>query len=227
LVASGVGIAENAVFQPWSENLFRQIEEDHGTLALRRMRKLHQIVATNYHKPIREKLAIANTTMNQLPWITDQQKYNENDYWATPMETIATFGGDCEDIAIAKYMMLRSMAVPQGNMSLAYVILKRTGAAHMVLLYAEHPAAPVGHRGGLVLDNIVGQIKGVKERDDLIAVYLVDSDNAVTLMSDDGNTREVKGLIKKAKHKQLNEVRRRIDENRARYTKFNEGRELF
>jgi len=227
LLASAASSGEKSTFQPWSENLFRQIEIDHGTAALRRMRKLHEIVATNYHQPIRKKLEIANTTMNHLPWIADQQKYRKNDYWASPMETIATFGGDCEDIAIAKYMILRAMAVPTENMNLAYVKLKRTGEAHMVLVYVEHPSAPVGSMGGLVLDNMIASIKSAKQRDDLTAVYMVDSDNTVMLLGDNGNTRDIAGIVKNAKHQKLNSVRRRIDDTRARYIEYNDGRVLF
>ena len=95
LLLSGTGIAENTEFQPWSENLFRQIEKDHGPIALRRMRKVHDIIAASYQKPIREKLETANTTMNHLPWITDQQKYRTSGgKWSEKMDRVGKFKGN-------------------------------------------------------------------------------------------------------------------------------------
>jgi len=37
---------------------------------------------------------------------TDQAKYGVIDYWQTPMETLVSGDGDCEDIAIAKFFTL-------------------------------------------------------------------------------------------------------------------------
>jgi predicted transglutaminase-like cysteine proteinase len=88
--------ADEMNFQPWSDNLFIQIEKEYGKQGADRMRKLNDLIVENQDKPIDVKLKVTNDALNRLPWITDQEKYKVNDYWATPLETIATFGGDCE-----------------------------------------------------------------------------------------------------------------------------------
>ena len=107
--------------QPWSESLFVQLEKEFGKEGAERVRKLHELMLANRGQPTDVKLKLVNDSINQLPWIADRSKYDADDYWATPLETIATFGGDCEDMAIAKLMMLRMMGIPKEKLRLAYV----------------------------------------------------------------------------------------------------------
>lgn len=46
-----------------------------------------------------------NRVINSFPYIEDIKNYGVSDYWATPKEFFAHRGGDCEDIAIAKYAL--------------------------------------------------------------------------------------------------------------------------
>ncbi|MCK5477927.1 MAG: transglutaminase-like cysteine peptidase [Methylococcales bacterium] len=80
------------------------------------MRNIYQLILDNEDKPVREKLEVANNALNALPWITDREKWNADDYWATPFETLTQFGGDCEDMAIGKFMVLRLMGIPKKNL---------------------------------------------------------------------------------------------------------------
>lgn len=227
LVISTTGYAQKTNFQPWSENLFIQIEKEYGKAGADRMRKLHDIIVANIDKPVSVKLQVTNDALNHLPWLTDREKYNQEDYWATPIETIATFGGDCEDIAIAKYMMLRILGIPKKKLFLAYAKIKQTGEAHMVLVYIDNPDAPLEKMKTLVLDNYVADILPGKERKDLIGVYLVDADRNTTLLSDDGTTRTVKANIKGAKLDKLDKVKKKISENYEIGKKYNDGRPLY
>jgi predicted transglutaminase-like cysteine proteinase len=227
LVISATGYAQNTIFQPWSENLFIQIEKEYGKAGADRMRKLHDIVVANIDKPASVKLQVTNDALNQLPWLTDREKYNQEDYWASPIETIATFGGDCEDIAIAKYMMLRVMGIPKEKLFLGYAKIKQTGEAHMVLVYIDNPNDLVEKITPLVLDNYVADILPGKERKDLIGVYLVDADRNTTLLSDDGTTRKVKANIKGAKLDKLDKVKKKIIENYEIGKQYNDGRPLY
>lgn len=54
----------------------------------------------------------------------DQQRWNSEAYWETPIEILNKAGGDCEDIAIGKYLMLRMMVVLRRNLYLWYGKLK-------------------------------------------------------------------------------------------------------
>ena len=58
------------------------------------------------------------------------------------METLATFGGDCEDIAIAKWIMLTHLGIPAKKLRLAYAKVAATGENYMVLAYVDRIDAP-------------------------------------------------------------------------------------
>ena len=221
-------LSQNTNFKPWSENFFAQIEKEYGKPGANRLRKLHDIVVANIDKPVAVKLQITNDALNQLPWLTDREKYNQEDYWATPIETITTFGGDCEDIAIAKYMMLRVLGIPREKLFLGYAKVKKTREAHMVLVYIDNPNAPEKNVSTLVLDNYVTEILPGRERKDLLAVFLVDADRNITLISDDGsNTRGVQSKIKKAKLEKLDKIKKKLIENYEIGKQYNDGRPLY
>jgi hypothetical protein len=228
-MASAVSAAGQTSFQPWSESLFEFIEKQHGKPGADRMRKLHQIIIENADKPIDVKLRVTNETLNHLPWIADRDKYDQDDYWATPLETITTFGGDCEDIAIAKFMMLRIMGVPKDHLRLTYVKIIKTGEAHMVLAYINDPDLPMDKQTKpvLILDNYVDEVLPGSERKDLLAVYLIDADKKLTLISDDGKNRSVKSEVDSAKFAKLDKIKAEIRKNQEIAKQHNEGRPLF
>jgi predicted transglutaminase-like cysteine proteinase len=209
-------------FQPWSENVFKQLEVDYGATAAKRLRHIHDVILKNIDQPLRKKLEVANDTLNSLPWITDKAKYSKDDYWATPLETIALFGGDCEDMAIGKYVMLRMMGVPQKNLYLAYVKVKATGESHMVLLWLDD-----NRKNGLVLDNFVKEIKPAKQRADLAGVFLFSAKGDVIVLDDKGGKRTVKLEAENKKIKKLETIKQRMKETREKYKAYNNGRPLF
>ena len=51
----------------------------------------------------------------------DDQHWHQADYWATPIETLASNGGDCEDFSIAKYFTLRELGVAEQCLRLTNV----------------------------------------------------------------------------------------------------------
>jgi len=109
-----------------------------------------------------EKLALVNSFFNRVAFVDDIVHWKKPDYWATPVETLATNGGDCEDFSIARYLTLREMGVPDERMLTTYVKSLKLDQAHMVLTYCSSPEAePV------VLDNLVNEIKPASERLDL------------------------------------------------------------
>jgi predicted transglutaminase-like cysteine proteinase len=222
-----VSIADDMNFQPWSESLFLQIEKEFGKNGADRVRKLHDLMLDNKDKPTHEKLEVVNNAVNQLPWISDQAKYSATDYWATPMETVATFGGDCEDMAITKFMMLRMMGIPKENLRLTYVKIKNTGESHMVLAYLDEPDQMAKGKPVLILDSYVKDLKPSNERKDLLGVYLIDADKNLTLIKDDGKTRSVIAETDSAKIAKLDKIKKKIVENKAKYQKYNEGRPLY
>jgi predicted transglutaminase-like cysteine proteinase len=142
---------------------------------LERLRDLLQKTADESED---DRLERVNDFFNRAVRFDDDQKiWGEEDYWATPLETLAVGGGDCEDIAIGKYYTLLAAGVPVGKLRLVYVratINTRSGPAqqaHMVLAYYPSPTAEP-----LILDNLDGRIHPASRRGDLRPVYSFNSE---------------------------------------------------
>ena len=210
-------------YQPWSENVFQYVKKNFGVQAEKRYRFLHKLILENQNASIDEKLKLVNNTLNNLPWIADKRHWESADYWATPTETISTFGGDCEDIAVAKWLMLRHLGIPKKNLALAYVRVKRTNEPHIVLLYIKNPDLPIEKRSSLVLDSYIKTIQKGSDRNDLWAIYATDTDGTVVLFLDNGVERTIKGVYKGKKHRKLDDLKERIKEDIRLFKKLNGG----
>ena len=153
----------------FSEQQLSAIEKKYGPEARKRVNALEQLVADGRLKSEDERLTMANSFFNLLAFVSDQQHWGVNDYWATPIEMLGTGGGDCEDYSISKYFTLLAMGVPSDKLKITYVKASGYGlrnAAHMVLAYYATPNAVP-----LVLDNLVGEVLPASQRNDLTPVY--------------------------------------------------------
>ncbi|MBC7917243.1 MAG: transglutaminase-like cysteine peptidase [Rhodoferax sp.] len=132
-----------------------------------------------------ERLKRVNDFVNrQTLFGEDMAIWGQQDYWATPLESMGKSAGDCEDFAIFKYFSLREAGVARDKLRLIYVRAK-TGSdssapmqAHMVLAYYAQPDAEP-----LVLDNLVGDIKPASRRPDLVPVFSFNSDGVFSGVS--------------------------------------------
>ncbi|WP_163335874.1 transglutaminase-like cysteine peptidase [Desulfopila sp. IMCC35008] len=212
-----------AEYRPWSEKVFIHAEKEYGQQAAKRLRYLHNLALENQELPVMEKLELVNRTLNNLPWIADSQHWKQADYWASPIETLATFGGDCEDIAIAKWITLNHFGISGKYLRLAYVKIKRTGESHMVLVYIEDPDEAVEKQKGGVLDNYVDEIKRGADRKDLLAVYITDAKGNLTLIKDTGSDRSIQAVFKERKMKNLEDLKKKIAEDRKKSQEINDG----
>lgn len=120
-----------------------------------------------------DKLFRVNLFFNsRVQFEDDLQIWGQDDYWATPLETLAQGRGDCEDFTIAKFVTLEALGVPAAKLRLIYVKANRATAgseraqAHMVAGYFSTPSADP-----LILDNLVGDILPGSQRPDLIPVF--------------------------------------------------------
>lgn len=86
-------------------------------------------------KSIAEKATAVDALVDkQIEYVTDPQNYGRDDYWASPMETIARQKGDCEDFAILKYYALRYLDVPADRMFVVAVGEDGTKLNHATLM---------------------------------------------------------------------------------------------
>jgi len=116
-----------------------------------------------------EKLNKVNAFFNRrMLYETDLAIWQQEDYWATPLELMGRAAGDCEDLAIAKYITLLLLGVNNQNLRLIYVRAKvgASSVAHMVLGYYPQPAEEP-----LILDNLITSVRIASQRTDLSPVF--------------------------------------------------------
>ena len=148
-----------------SEQTLQRIERQYGPDARKRLKDWQALLAANQGSE-RDKLERVNRFFNALTFVDDAIHWQTNDYWATPIEFLASQGGDCEDFAIAKYFSLMELGIAEEKLALTYVKALRLNQAHMVLTYYASPGAEP-----LVLDNLNGAILPASKRPDLLPVY--------------------------------------------------------
>lgn len=66
-------------------------------------------------KPLAKQVDAVNRFFNAVAYVSDRDNYGIADYWQTPYEMMV-HGGDCEDYAIAKYISLKRLGVPESRM---------------------------------------------------------------------------------------------------------------
>lgn len=135
--------------------------------ALRDYGTLSQAAA---HLPLDERESFVNNHINRH---IDYRPDGVLDRWQTPAETFAMAQGDCEDLAIAKYFVLRDCGRPCGCERLLYAIhtpLDTPGlhVPHVVLLGGGHPGDP------LVYDNLNPLRLPLSQRSDLQPLFSFD-----------------------------------------------------
>jgi len=149
-----------------NEELFTFIQKRFGAQAVERLNQWEKIANLKKNISNVNKLKLVNSFFNKAEFISDQKHWGKEDYWATPLELLATNGGDCEDYSIAKYFTLREMGVPMDKMKITYVKAVKLNQAHMVLAFYPEPSADP-----LILDNLINDIKPASKRNDLVPVY--------------------------------------------------------
>ena len=207
-------------FVPWDDAVFDAVAKDYGEDAGKRMRKVHDLILENQDLPVKDKLELVNDFMNGLPWIADPDIWKRTDYWATSLETLATFGGDCEDISIAKYVTLRLMGIPDDKLGFAYVQTPDK-ERHMVLFYKESPDIP-----SVILDNQHPDVVSSEKRRDLIAIYAFQNDDTLYVIKDDGKNDRELTVKKDRKLAKWTDIKERSRKNVEKYEKYNAGRPL-
>lgn len=93
-----------------------------------------------------EQLSYVHASINRsIAYATDYASGGTADHWASPLESLGGLG-DCEDYAIAKYMMLRSLGYGAQDLKLVVLYQPWAGLHHAIL-------AVRGGDGWVYLDN--------------------------------------------------------------------------
>jgi predicted transglutaminase-like cysteine proteinase len=100
----------------------------------------------------RRQIDAVNDYMNRQRYLTDPRNYGVKDYWATPGQFFKR-NGDCEDYAIAKFMSLRALGVPNDAMRIVVVQDLNLRIGHAVLVvYLEGRALILDNQARRVVD---------------------------------------------------------------------------
>jgi predicted transglutaminase-like cysteine proteinase len=171
----------------FSDNLLAFVEKRWGHDAAPRLRVWQRLVrdnktATASARPDATGLRVVNSFFNQVPFVSDLRHWGVEDFWATPTEMLGSFGADCEDYSIGKYLSLKDIGIPIEKLRITYVRALNLGESHMVLAYYPTPDADP-----LILDNLNGDIRPASQRPDLEPVYSFNDDD---LWLSSGSTRK-------------------------------------
>lgn len=147
------------------EQTLRWADGRYGAVGRNRLLEWQKFLQTQ-EKEDMAKLTMVNRFINAFTFIDDFFHWEQEDYWATPIEFIASGGGDCEDFAIAKYFSLITLGVSSEKLALHYVVSLSLNQSHLVLAYYPAPGGEP-----LILDNLVETIKPSSQRPDLAPVY--------------------------------------------------------
>ena len=121
-------------------------------------------------EPLRTKIDRLHDFVNRQPYREDLRQFGLRDLWQTPL-SFAQQGGDCEDYAIAKYLLLTLLGFADEDMRIA-VMTKDNGAqVHAVLLV---------HLDGawLMLDNLKTGARSASDYRDWVPQYAVNAAQA-------------------------------------------------
>ncbi len=157
----------------------------------RKTKQWYELIESLQGAPMRQRLARVNSFFNQLSYRSDRRTWGQKDYWASPTEFLAKGMGDCEDYAIAKYITLRKIGVPEARLKLAFVRHLPDNQPHVVLLVKN---------GGKqwVLDNINDALRTTEQRTDLQPVYAF-GDRGLWLLDEQFRSQRIGGSARLSK----------------------------
>ena len=161
-----------------------------------RLERWYELVLAGKSLKDMQKLTHVNMFFHEnVRYEYDIMQYDEEDYWASPVELLGSGSGDCEDWAIAKYMTLKILGVDEDKLRLIYVQytdMTEPGSrpiAHMVLGYYAQPNAEPW-----ILDSLTPQVSAASKRKDLKPVF---SFNSQGLWAGEGNVKSSKSSVAK------------------------------
>ncbi|WP_342593816.1 transglutaminase-like cysteine peptidase [Salinicola lusitanus] len=144
----------------------QEVVSIYGQAGWQRIQQWQVLIDRLQGRSVNMQLAGVNDFFNQLRFVDDIEVWHVEDYWATPFEFLGVGAGDCEDFAMAKYLTLRELGVPDNQLRLHYVKYIPYDQFHMVVTWASSATTPP-----VVLDNIDKRIEPASRRNDLLPIY--------------------------------------------------------
>ncbi|MGA9050151.1 MAG: transglutaminase-like cysteine peptidase [Pseudolabrys sp.] len=112
--------------------------------------------------------------------VSDWVQYGYGDFWASPLQTLGSGAGDCQDYAIVKYVALRGLGIPADDLRLIVVQdeKRETGHAVVAVRYEQR---------WLILDNRTMAILDAEDVHDYRPLFALDQNGtrAIATASND------------------------------------------
>ena len=156
------------------ENTLTACRSDESTCS-QAARRFLSIVELGRKQVGRARLGWINRAVNMsVKPESDWAQYGYADYWASPLQTLGSGAGDCEDYAIVKYVALRELGV--GAEDLRFVIVQDDKRQ------AQHAIVAVRYeQQWLILDNRTMAILNAEDARNYRALFALDRQNARTI----------------------------------------------
>lgn len=173
-IGLGIHPTQASAFDP--QRLRQNMQRLYGQPGLAVLEEWFALLQQLQGQGIQAQLRGVNDFFNRrIRWVDDIQVWGQEDFWATPLETMGKSQGDCEDYSIAKYITLKQLGVSSQYLRMIYVRARigrsQITQAHMVLGYYSTPDAEP-----LLLDNIVPSISPASQRTDLDPLFSFNSE---------------------------------------------------
>ena len=150
-----------------NSEIIERAKQSYGVEGYNRITKWLNFIDQSQDESEWKKIYLVNDFFNKnIEYKSDQEIWNKEDYWATPLESLGVGFGDCEDYVIAKYFTLIALGVPEEKLRFMYVRQLTVNQPHMVLIFIETPNQPP-----FVLDNFNSKLLNAVKRKDLKPIY--------------------------------------------------------
>ncbi|HEX5472924.1 MAG TPA: transglutaminase-like cysteine peptidase [Lacipirellulaceae bacterium] len=143
----------------------------HATACSQAIRRFLSIVELGKGQEGRRQLGWINRAVNlSISPMSDWAQYGYADVWASPLQTLRSGAGDCEDYATVKYAVLRELGFSTNDLRL--VILQDSK------LQVEHAVVAVRYEGKWsILDNRTMAILDTEQTQNYRALFALDWQN--------------------------------------------------
>ena len=114
--------------------IIRRCESDRAHCTSPAALRLLAIIDSAHNRDGLAKLGEVNRALNlAIRPMSDEAQHGLPDFWSSPLATLTSGVGDCEDYAIAKYVALQEAGVSQADLKLVIVHDRQFSEDHAVL----------------------------------------------------------------------------------------------
>jgi len=159
--------AQDMLLHLRNSDIITRAQKQYGNEGHKRIKDWLNFIDDSADESEWKKIHLVNDFFNKhIKYKSDEDLWQQKDYWATPLESLGVGMGDCEDYVIAKYFTLIALGVPEDKIRLMYVRQRTVNQPHMVLIYIEDP-----NRIPFVLGNFNTKLLPANKRPDLTPIY--------------------------------------------------------